>query len=158
MNLHEDCQKTCGNASGVWLEATWQLMQFVTQKPLDRQQRQHMMDFVQTMTQWCIIWIHLIHSRKAIGDSSISLFKAVRCCLKYGDNMTLNTVLQKARSEKWTENELNRMQQNIMTHYIERWYMKTYYEELGYTFNFKTMRYEPMKYDREKGCFVPANR
>lgn len=36
--------------------------------------------------------------------------------------------------------------------------MKTYFEELGYTFNFKTMCYEPMKYDREKKCFVPANK
>lgn len=41
------------------------------------------------------------------GDSSISLFKAIRCCLKYGDNQTLDDVLFKARNEHWTQKELD---------------------------------------------------
>jgi len=52
------------------------------------------------------------------GDSSISLFKAVRCCMKYGDNQTLNEVLGKARSEKWTEHELTRIQDQIRNKYL----------------------------------------
>lgn len=41
------------------------------------------------------------------GDSSISLFKAILCCLKYRDNDTLQIVLNKARNEHWSETELN---------------------------------------------------
>lgn len=41
------------------------------------------------------------------GDSSISLFKAILCCLKYSDIETLEEVLDKARSEHWKETELN---------------------------------------------------
>ena len=41
------------------------------------------------------------------GDSSISLFKAILCCLKYNDNDTLQIVLRKARNEHWSETELN---------------------------------------------------
>lgn len=41
------------------------------------------------------------------GDSSISLFKAILCCIKYNDNDTLQTVLTKARNEHWSETELN---------------------------------------------------
>lgn len=41
------------------------------------------------------------------GDSSISLFKAILCCLKYNDNDTLHAVLTKARNEHWSEQELN---------------------------------------------------
>ena len=52
------------------------------------------------------------------GDSSISLFKAVRCCMKYGDNQTLNEVLGKARSEKWSEHELTRIQDQIRNKYL----------------------------------------
>lgn len=52
------------------------------------------------------------------GDSSISLFRAIRCCMKYGDNQTLNEVLSKARSEKWSEQELSRIQDNIRSKYL----------------------------------------
>ena len=52
------------------------------------------------------------------GDSSISLFKAIRCCLKYEDNKTLNEVLSKARSEKWSEHELSRIQDNVRRKYL----------------------------------------
>lgn len=41
------------------------------------------------------------------GDSSISLFKAILCCIKYNDNDTLQAVLTKARNEHWSETELN---------------------------------------------------
>jgi hypothetical protein len=41
------------------------------------------------------------------GDSSISLFKAILCCIKYKDNDTLQEVLTKARNEHWSETELN---------------------------------------------------
>lgn len=53
------------------------------------------------------------------GDSSISLFRALRCCIKYGDNLTMNKLLQKAMHERWSEKELNRMTENIRKNYIE---------------------------------------
>lgn len=40
------------------------------------------------------------------GDSSISLFKAILCCIKYNDEDTLQAVLNKARFEHWSEKEL----------------------------------------------------
>jgi ribosomal 50S subunit-associated protein YjgA (DUF615 family) len=40
------------------------------------------------------------------GDSSISLFKAILCCIKYKDNDTLQAVLTKARNEHWSETEI----------------------------------------------------
>lgn len=46
------------------------------------------------------------------GDSASSLFKAVRCCVKYGDDATLQFVLNKAKREKWGDNELNRVVSN----------------------------------------------
>ena len=52
------------------------------------------------------------------GDSSISLFKAVRCCMKYGDDKTLNEVLSKAISERWSRSELSRIQENIRSKYL----------------------------------------
>lgn len=52
------------------------------------------------------------------GDSSISLFKAVRCCMKYNDRQTLNEVLDKARSEKWSIPELSRIQDQIRRKYL----------------------------------------
>lgn len=52
------------------------------------------------------------------GDSSISLFKAVRCCIKYNDRSTLNEVLDKARAEKWSIPELARIQEQIRRKYI----------------------------------------
>lgn len=52
------------------------------------------------------------------GDSSISLFKAVRCCMKYGDDKTLNEVLCKAISERWSRSELSRIQDNIRSKYL----------------------------------------
>lgn len=55
---------------------------------------------------------------KGNGDSSISLFKAIRCCLKYGDNRTLYEVLEKARREHWSEKELERIQTQVRDKYI----------------------------------------
>ena len=52
------------------------------------------------------------------GDSSISLFKAVRCCMKYNDDKTLNEVLSKAISERWSRSELSRIQENIRSKYL----------------------------------------
>jgi hypothetical protein len=54
---------------------------------------------------------------KGNGDSSISLFKAVRCCMKYGDKTTLESVLRKARNERWSEQELDHLIRN-MSKYI----------------------------------------
>lgn len=64
---------------------------------------------------------YLSHSYPNIsgnGDSSSSLFKALRCCLKYNDNDTLNTVLEKARRERWSEKELERMIRDIKARYL----------------------------------------
>lgn len=46
------------------------------------------------------------------GDSDSSLFKAIVCCLKYKDSFTLNVVLNKARSERWSEKELQQKIRN----------------------------------------------
>ena len=54
---------------------------------------------------------------KGNGDSSISLFKAVRCCMKYNDQTTLDKVLGKARNERWSEQELDHLIRN-MSKYI----------------------------------------
>lgn len=40
------------------------------------------------------------------GDSSLSLFKAVLCCLKYNDRTTLSLLLNKAKNEHWSDKEL----------------------------------------------------
>ena len=55
---------------------------------------------------------------KGNGDSASSLFKAVLCCMRYGDNRTLYDVLQKARSEHWSEIELVRIQENVSKKYL----------------------------------------
>lgn len=47
------------------------------------------------------------------GDSMRSLFSAVRCCVKYHDDLTLEQVLMKARSENWSEKELERILRNV---------------------------------------------
>ena len=52
------------------------------------------------------------------GDSSISLFKAIRCCVKYRDKVTLKKVISKALVERWTNNEIKRMIENIKDKYI----------------------------------------
>lgn len=52
------------------------------------------------------------------GDSSISLFKAIRCCIKYNDNNTLRLVINKAVRERWTMKELERMIENIKCKYV----------------------------------------
>lgn len=51
------------------------------------------------------------------GDSSISLFRAVRTCIKYKDNQTLQEVLNKARKENWSEKELSRLLKNVQEKY-----------------------------------------
>ena len=52
------------------------------------------------------------------GDSSISLFKAIRCCIKYNDNDTLRLVINKAVRERWTKKEIQRMIENIKCKYV----------------------------------------
>ena len=52
------------------------------------------------------------------GDSSISLFKAIRCCIKYNDKVTLKKVINKAVREHWTMKELERMIRNIKDKYV----------------------------------------
>lgn len=47
------------------------------------------------------------------GDSSISLFKAIRCCVKYNDKVTLKKVINKAVLERWSMKEISRMIKNI---------------------------------------------
>ena len=53
------------------------------------------------------------------GDSSISLFKAIRCCIKYNDKVTLKKVINKAVLERWTTKELERMIRNIKDKYVQ---------------------------------------
>lgn len=52
------------------------------------------------------------------GDSSISLFKAIRCCIKYSDKVTLKKVINKAVLERWTTKEIQRMIDNIKCKYV----------------------------------------
>ena len=52
------------------------------------------------------------------GDSSISLFKAIRCCIKYNDKVTIKKVINKAVLERWTTKELERMIRNIKDKYV----------------------------------------
>ena len=52
------------------------------------------------------------------GDSSSSLFKAIRCCLKYNDKVTLKEIINKAFRERWTTKEISRMIENIKCKYI----------------------------------------
>lgn len=52
------------------------------------------------------------------GDSSISLFKAIRCCIKYNDKVTLKKVIDKAVVEHWTTKEISRMIENIKCKYV----------------------------------------
>ncbi len=55
---------------------------------------------------------------KGNGDSSISLFKAIRCCIKYNDKVTMATIINKAVKEHWNYKELERMINNIKCKYI----------------------------------------
>ena len=55
---------------------------------------------------------------KGNGDSSISLFKAIRCCIKYNDKVTLKEIINKAFREHWTTKELERMIRNIKCKYV----------------------------------------
>ena len=52
------------------------------------------------------------------GDSSSSLFKALRCCIKYNDKQTMATIINKAVKEHWNYKELERMINNIKCKYI----------------------------------------
>lgn len=52
------------------------------------------------------------------GDSSISLFKALRCCIKYNDKETIKSVINKAIKEHWTTKEISRMIENIKCKYV----------------------------------------
>ena len=55
---------------------------------------------------------------KGNGDSSISLFKAIRCCIKYNDKVTMATIINKAVKERWTTKEISRMIENINRKYL----------------------------------------
>ena len=55
---------------------------------------------------------------KGNGDSSSSLFKAMRCCIKYNDNRTLDEIMDKALREHWTMYELERIEDQIKKKYI----------------------------------------
>ena len=55
---------------------------------------------------------------KGNGDSSISLFKALRCCIKYNDKQTMATIINKAVKEHWNYKELERMINNIKDKYV----------------------------------------
>ena len=52
------------------------------------------------------------------GDSSSSLFKAIRCCLKYCDKETLKEIINKAFREHWSKKEIQRMIENINRKYL----------------------------------------
>ena len=52
------------------------------------------------------------------GDSSSSLFKAIRCCLKYCDKDTLKEIINKAFRERWSKKEIQRMIDNIKRKYL----------------------------------------
>ena len=52
------------------------------------------------------------------GDSSISLFKAIRCCIKYNDRDTLKKLINKALSERWTTKEIQRIIENVKRKYV----------------------------------------
>ena len=52
------------------------------------------------------------------GDSSISLFKAIRCCIKYNDKVTLKEIINKAFREHWSKKEIQRMIENIKCKYV----------------------------------------
>ena len=52
------------------------------------------------------------------GDSSISLFKAIRCCIKYNDKVTLKEIINKAFRERWSKKEISRMIENIKRKYL----------------------------------------
>lgn len=43
---------------------------------------------------------------KGNGDSSSSLFKAILCCMKYGDKSSLDSILNKAHNEHWSDTEI----------------------------------------------------
>lgn len=45
------------------------------------------------------------------GDSNLSLYKAIFCCIKYGDMNALQAVENKAKNEKWTTNELKQKEE-----------------------------------------------
>ena len=55
---------------------------------------------------------------KGNGDSSISLFKAIRCCIKYNDRDTLKKLINKALSERWTTKEIQRIIENVKRKYV----------------------------------------
>lgn len=52
------------------------------------------------------------------GNSSISLFKALRCAIKYGDSEAIDQIERKAMSEHWSRKEIDRIKSNIEDKYI----------------------------------------
>lgn len=52
------------------------------------------------------------------GNSSISLFKALRCAIKYGDDEAIDQIERKAIFEHWSRKEIDRMKSNIEDKYI----------------------------------------
>lgn len=55
---------------------------------------------------------------KGNGDSSQSLFKALRVCIKYNKTDVMQKILEKAKNEHWSDKELTRMIENIGTKYV----------------------------------------
>ena len=53
------------------------------------------------------------------GDSDSSLFKALRLCIKYNDQATLQDVILKAKSEHWTDEQINRKIKTIKENYLK---------------------------------------
>lgn len=45
------------------------------------------------------------------GDSNLNLYKAIFCCIKYGDDNALAVVENKAKSEHWTTSELRQKEE-----------------------------------------------
>lgn len=45
------------------------------------------------------------------GDSNLNLYKAIFCCIKYGDENALKIVEDKARKEHWTTSELRQKEE-----------------------------------------------
>lgn len=52
------------------------------------------------------------------GTSDNDLFKALRTCIKYDDNQTLQDVIYKAKSEHWTDCEIERKIEAIKENYL----------------------------------------
>ena len=55
---------------------------------------------------------------KGNGDSDVSLFNALRICMKYDDKETLNDVIYKAKLEHWTTSQIEHKMDDIRNKYL----------------------------------------